>query len=146
MKPIQKTILALIILSFFFGCSGHNDAANAKQDVTIVYKGAVVPNPVSTTVSLDPYFINYSRTQTGAIIDSWSKPIQASDFAAVWKIIDDNKLYDQGDVLPVLGGPLCVGSQGMNVKISKDNSVHSFDISGGIVCDRAQWPWVFAIW
>jgi hypothetical protein len=28
----------------------------------------------------------------------------------------------------------------LTIRIYKDNSVHSFDISGGAVCDRTQWP------
>jgi hypothetical protein len=139
MKLVPKIILILIILSCYFGCSSHSDGSNVTQAVTIIYKGAVVPNPVSTTVSIDPYFINYSQAQSGAIIGGWSKPIQPADFTLVWKVIDDNKLYESGDVLPV-GGPPCVGSQGMTIRIYKDNSVHSFDIYSGAVCVRTQWP------
>jgi len=28
----------------------------------------------------------------------------------------------------------------MTINILKDNSAHSFDIDGGILCDRTQWP------
>ncbi|RII26964.1 MAG: hypothetical protein CXR30_16200 [Geobacter sp.] len=140
MKHIQRFVLSLIVFPCFFGCgSNENNTATGIQGVTFVDKGTVAPNPISTNVSIDSTTINYSQSQSGQIIGVWSKQIQFSDYTSVRKVISDNRLYESGNVLPS-GQPTCTGAQGMTVNVLKDNSIHSFDIDGGVLCDRTQWP------
>ncbi len=140
MKHFQKFVLALIAFTCLLGCgSNENNTGTGMQEVTFVDKGTVAPNPISTTVSIDSTSIHYSQTQSGQIIGGWSKSIQFSDYTSVRKVISDNRLFESGNVLPS-GQPTCTGSQGMTIKILKDSSIHSFDIDGGIFCDRTQWP------
>ena len=139
MKLIQKVVLALISFSCLFGCGSTSNNGNGIQGVTFLDKGAVVPNPVSTTVSIDSNSINYSQTQSGVNIGGWSKQIQFSDYTSIQKVIADNKLYEAGDVVSP-GQPACTGAKGMTIKITNVNNVHPFDIDGGILCDRTQWP------
>jgi hypothetical protein len=138
--PIQKYVLALIVFSCFLGCgSNSNNTVTGIQGVTFIDKGAVVPNPITTTVSINSNSINYSQTQPGSIISEWSKQIQFSEYTSVRKVISDNKLYESGNVLPS-GQSTCIGTRGMTIIITKDNIVHPFDIDGGIFCDKTQWP------
>jgi hypothetical protein len=140
MKRFRKIVLALMVMSCFSGCGSNSDNGNTSiQGVTFVDKGAVVPNSISTTVSIDSKLIKYSQSQSDQIINGWSKQIQFADYTSVRKVISDNKLYNSEDVLPSSQIP-CMGSNGMTIRIEKDNSVHSFDIAGGAYCDRSQWP------
>lgn len=140
MKQFRKVFLAVVVMICFIGCGSDNEnGTTGIQGVTIVDKGAVVPNPISTTVSIDSSSIKYSQSQSDQIINGWSKKIQFADYTSVRKVISDNKLYMNDNVLPTDQFP-CMGSHGMTISIEKDNSVHSFDIAGGIYCNRNKWP------
>jgi hypothetical protein len=140
MKRFRKIVPALIVMCCFIGCGSndYNDTIGL-QEVTFVDKGAVVANPISTTVSIDPNSIKYSQSQSDKVTNEWSKHILFSDYTSVRKVISDNKLYESEDVVPSSQFP-CMGSQGMTIRIKKDNNVHSFDIVGGAYCNRSQWP------
>jgi hypothetical protein len=140
MKKGQVFVSALILLSSIVGCGDDSSSKSAvTQGVTFIDKGAVVPKPISTTTSIDSNSIKYSQSQSGQIIGGWSKPIQFADYTSVRKIISDNQLYASGNILPT-GAPSCTGSAGMTINIQMENGVHSFDIDGGIYCNRNKWP------
>ncbi len=146
MERFLKSACVMIVMPLFFGCGSGGDRWNAVmlenfgiQEVTFEDKGAVVPNPLITTVSMDSGSIRYSESQSDQVIGEWSKPIEIADFRSVRTIISDNKLYMSEDVLPSGQFP-CLGSHEMTISIRKDNNIHSFTIDGGVYCDRSQWP------
>jgi len=130
-------MLCMMALCCLVGWSGNDD--NELRSVTFTDQGAVIPNPVVTTVSITPGYLSFSKTQGGSLLEKWSKRISSSDFSSLRRIVADHKLYESGNVVPA-GPPSCLGARGMTIGIGKGELVHSFDIDGGVFCDRSQWP------
>jgi len=136
MRSFLRGMLFMMALCCLVGWSGNDDGL---RSVTFTDHGAVVPNPVVTTVSITPGFLSFSRAQNGSLVEKWSKRISAADFSSLKRIVADYKLYESGNVVPA-GPPSCLGARGMTIGIGKGELVHSFDIDGGVYCDRSQWP------
>jgi hypothetical protein len=134
-------ILSLVGSFILFACNGDSDDSNniSESQVTFVDNGAVVSDPISTTIIISSDSIEYSTSQSGTIIGQWSKQIQSSDYDSVQQIIDDYDLLQADNITLDEGQTPCEGWGGMTITIDQDDSSHSLDISGG-VCSREQWP------
>jgi hypothetical protein len=105
--------------------------------ISFLYYGAVVPNPISTLITVEPEEIKSALSQNGVVISSWSAKIQNQEYNHLISIIDNNKLIGAPD--PV-GGRLCVGSAGMSVFIKENNIIDTINIAGLYYCDKSCWP------
>lgn len=105
------------------------------KEVTVVDLGAVVPNPVVTTITINATTISYSK---GSV--QWTKTIQSGDFIAVQTIISNNNLFATTTPVPPTGGE-CVGGRGINFTITDQfSNAHSFNVPGQIDCNTSEWP------
>ena len=132
-----------LVASIILSCNDHSDDSNDSNnipvsEVSFVDKGAVVPNPVSTTVTITPDSIEYVKSQTNTIIEEWSNPIEASDFDSAQRIINEYDLFNGSDITLTEGQMPCAGWQGMTVMLVGTNTTHTINIPGS-VCSRDQW-------
>lgn len=140
-----KRIWMLVMIGSFalFACNGNNDDSGASDGVgevvvEFIDHGAVLPDPVSTTVTIDSDSIEYETEQSGEIVEQWSGTIDAEEYESLQLIIDDYNLLEMEDVTPE-EGDICDGWGGMRISIDNDGSIYSFGIAG-TVCSRDQWP------
>ncbi|MGB5218111.1 MAG: hypothetical protein WBN66_07415 [Smithella sp.] len=136
-------VALLLIAGIFVGCNDHSDDSKDSNtipvsEVSFVDKGAVVPNPVSLTVTITPDSIEYVKSQTNTVIEEWSNPIEASDFDSVQRIIDVYDLFNGSDITLAEGQIPCTGWQGMTVTLVGADTTHTINIPGS-VCSRDQW-------
>jgi hypothetical protein len=134
-------ILFLVGSCILFACNGNSDHSNNIPEPVVIFvnNGAVVPDPISTTVTISSDSIEYETEQSGTIIEQWSEQIESSDYESVQQIIDDYDLLQMNDVTLEEGQEPCSGWEGMTITIDEADSSHSFDIMGA-VCSREQWP------
>ncbi len=143
MKVNYFAFMLMLGACLLLGCDDDSDDPDPEvmtiDGVTFLDKGAVVPEPVTTTVIMTSGAIEHVSYQSGKVIDRWSQEIESSDFDSIEKIIQDYNLFQRGDVEPGEGQEPCVGWDGMTVTINGSGSAHSFDISGN-ACYDDQWP------
>lgn len=162
MKLNYLCIVLLLGLCVLFGCNEHfGDSHNLPiTQVTFVDKGGAVLDPISITVIIKSDSIEYSRSQSGNIIEQWTKQIQHAEFNSVRQIIDYYNLFNRDDLTdyeqppcedgqnvvdPLLGIsiceplPYCTGWRGMTITMDRIDSSHTFDINGSL-CVRELWP------
>jgi hypothetical protein len=133
----------LLLAGILVGCNDHSDDSKDSNtipvsEVSFVDKGAVVPNPVSTTDTITPDSIEYVKSQSNTIIEEWSKPIESSDFDSVQRIINEYDLFNGSDIILAEGQMPCAGWQGMTVTLVGTNTTHTINIPGS-VCSRDRW-------
>ena len=104
--------------------------------ISFLYYGAVVPQPTSILVTIEPEDIKYVSSKNGVQLSSWSTKIQNSEYSHFISIIDNNKLIGAPDPI---GGRQCVGSEGMSIFIKENNIVDTINISGLYMCDKSCW-------
>jgi hypothetical protein len=140
MKLNYLCIVLLLGLCILFGCNKNSDDSSniPITQVTFVDKGAVVPDPISTTVIIKSDSIEYLSTQSGNIINQWSKQIQSSEFNSVQQLIDNYNLFYSDDITLGNGQSPCEGWQGMTITMDGTDSSHTINIMGD-VCAREQW-------
>ncbi len=132
-------IIPILFLSLLISGCGSDGADSNNSEVTTVTlmdKGASVPNPVSTTVRIDSQTIHLLQQQSGETKNEWSNSIQSGDFVILQQVISDHRLMESADVLP--GSNLCTGWNGMTVTLEKGNITHVINVSG-VACSR-DWP------
>ena len=164
MKIKYFCLILLLGACLLFSCIGINDEDNCSdipiRQVTFVDKGGAVLDPISTTVIIKSDFMEYIRSQSGNIIEQWTKQIQPFEFNSVRQIIDNYNLFYRDDLTdyeqppcedgqnivdPLLGIsvcdplPYCTGWRGMTITINRIDCSHTFDISGSL-CVRELWP------
>lgn len=129
--------LCVIVL----GCNDNSDYSSTipVSQVSFVDYGAVVPNPISTTVTISPNSIVYTSTQSGNIIEQWSNQIEAADFDSIQQIINEYSLFYSNDITLASGQEPCEGSGGMTISMNGVDISHTINIAG-TVCSRDQWP------
>ena len=133
----------LIMAGVLLSCNDNSDDSKDSNTVPVsevrfVDKGAVVSNPVSTTVTIKPDSIEYAQSQSNTVIEAWSNQIEASDFDSVQQIIDVYDLFNGSDITLAEGQMPCLGWQGMTVALVGTNTTHTINIPGS-VCSRDQW-------
>ncbi|MBN1665293.1 MAG: hypothetical protein JW943_16990 [Deltaproteobacteria bacterium] len=139
MKLKQLGVIFLLGVCVLLGCNTSDDPVHVSvTQVTFVDNGAVVPNPVVTTVTIKPDSIEYARSQSGAVIEQWSKQIESSDFDSLRQPIDVYGLFESADVTLAEGQFPMVGWRGMTITISRTDGSHTITISGSV--SRTQWP------
>jgi len=139
MRIVLSIVLATVALCSF-GCgSSSNNTDTGIQRVSIIDKGAVVPKPITTTVTIDLTNIKYSQSQAGQIIGGWTNLIQSDDYSNVQKIVGDNNLFESGNITSE-APTMCVGGSGITITKKKNDNDHTFDINSDMLCDRAKWP------
>ena len=136
-------VVLLLVAGFLLSCNEHSDDSKDSStipvsEVIFVDKGAVVPNPVSTAVTITPNSIEYVKSQSNTVIEEWSNPIEASDFDSVQEIIDVYDLFNGTDITLAEGQMPCAGWQGMTVTLVGADTSHTINIPGS-VCSRDQW-------
>lgn len=140
MKLNRLFVLAVIVVSCFNGCGSSSDKSSQVKGITFVSKGPVVQKPVVSTVHIDSQSINRTDSPPGQPASSWSRQIQFADYTSMQRIVTRYNLMECDDVTLPPGSPVCVGDGGMSITIAASNKVHSFDISGDVMCDRSLWP------
>ena len=129
----------LVSLVVVAGCkkSEPTELVSPSSSVGFLYYGAVVPNPVSTMITVEQEEIRSVSTQKGVVLSSWSAKIQMADYDHLVSIIDNNNLIGAPDPI---GGRPCVGSGGMSIFVNQHNTVDTINILGIYMCDRSCWP------
>ena len=128
-----SSLTILVSLIIFGGCkeSGSTEPVTSISSVSFLYYGAVVPNPTSTLITVEPEDIYCASFKNGNQLNSWSATIQSTEFAHFISIIDDNKLIGAPDPI---GSQRCVGSGGMSIFIKENNIVDTINIAGIYMC------------
>ncbi len=106
--------------------------------IRFVDNGAVVPNPVITTVMVEPDKISGNSSQDGTPVVGWASTIDSKDYQRLVRIAIDNNL-SRGPSVPV-GQGACVGSREMLVVITVDGLAHTITVPGLSRCDTSAWP------
>jgi len=125
------TILVSLIILASCKKSEPTEPVTSISSVSFLYYGAVVPNPTSTLITVEPENLNYASFKNGLQLNSWSAKIQSSEFAHFNSIIDNNKLIGAPDPI---GSQRCVGSAGMSIFIKENDIVDTINISGIYMC------------
>jgi hypothetical protein len=142
MTVMTKVLPAVALLAAMCGCgsdsSDNRSAVGGVQAVTVYDKGAVVPDPTTTTVVITPGKISYLQAQGGRTVSAWTKEIQLVDYLAITKAVTEDQ-FRPGQSLLVIRNTGCAGSRGMTVSVTRDNTTDSYDIPGNCMCDRELW-------
>lgn len=143
MKLNYLFVALLLVAGFLLSCNDHSDDSSDSNNISVsevsfVDKGAVVPDPVSTTVTIRPDSIEYVKSQSNTVIEEWSNQIEASDFDLVQQTIDQYDLFNSNDITLSEVQMPCLGWKGMAITLIGPNTTHAINISGS-VCSRDQW-------
>ncbi len=137
-------ILALTAFCFPTACKKSNPETPTESILSISFlnKGAVVPLPVRTLVTVNQDSITYLVAQNGATLNYMSSQVSANDFSHLISIVNTNNLWGATDPVLPAGQMGCVGTQGMTIVMSKETLVDTLNISGLLWCDSCQrfWP------
>jgi len=130
--------LALFLIT---GCSGYSDNHIDAEvlSVAVSNKGAVTPNPISTTAVIKSDAIEFSKIQSGQVIEKWIKKAQPTNLASLQSKISQFNLFNASDITLQPGQQACTGWQGMTIVMGISDSEHTLNVDGS-VCDRTQWP------
>jgi hypothetical protein len=112
------------------------------ESVSFLDKGAVVPDPVRTLVTIGRDSISFVAYQTGVMIRTWSSSLAPEDFSHLVTIIRENNLTQSPDPVLPRGATGCVGHQGMEIVFTQDEHLETLIISGTLWCsgNRVYWP------
>jgi hypothetical protein len=138
----DRLILMAIIVSMAIilgGCkkSEPTEPVKSTSYISFLDKGAVVPQPVSTLVTIDQENITFVSSQNGVAISSWSTKMQTPDYTHLISIINNNNLIGAPDPI---GSSLCVGAQAIIILIKENSTVDTINIAGVLRCDKSCWP------
>lgn len=144
MKFTKWCVVLLFVLAVLIGCNENSKldsedvSSSDYPNVVFINRGAVVPDPVVSTVTIDPFAITYNDSQSGNIINYWFKPLLEDEFDSLKELIERYDLLNADDVTLADGQePMC-GWQGMTIIIFLNDDVHSIDICGEV--NQEQWP------
>lgn len=132
---LKQACMVLFLSAILCGCK---DTASVTR-VTFLEKGAVVPDPISTTVIIRPDSIKSYDSESGVVSNQWSSQILASEFSAIQEVITENDLFHSEDVTSN-GQHSCLGMQGTIITINKSGISHSFEIKWDVICNDEYWP------
>jgi hypothetical protein len=123
----------------FAGCIGQpTEPVELVSYVSFLDQGAVVPDPVSTLVVIDPLTISFRSSQQGVTLTKWINSIDRQDYGHLLSIIEGNRLVGAPD--PPSVSPLCVGVRALIVVISTHDVLDTISIAGVARCDTTSWP------
>jgi hypothetical protein len=143
---VRNLTFTFVLTAFFFptACKKSNPETPIEsiQSVSFLNKGAVVPLPTRTLVSVNQDSITFLATQNGTTINYMSSLVAANDFSHLVSIVTDNNLWGAPDPALPAGQMGCVGTQGMTIVMTKETLVDTLNISGPLFCDSCQrfWP------
>ncbi|MGD0337966.1 MAG: hypothetical protein ABSB78_04195 [Bacteroidota bacterium] len=129
--------LSLVVVLGSCKKSEPTEPVKSTSYVSFLDKGAVVPQPVSTLVTVDQEDIIFVSSQNGVTISSWSAKIQSQEYNHMISLINNNKLVGAPDPT---GSSLCVGAQALIIVIKEDNITDTLNIAGVYRCDKSCWP------
>lgn len=141
MKALLASMVLPLCVCMLWACDGDSDhsATIPVTKVTFADKGAVVPEPVTTTTVFSPNFIEYTSMQNGVILEQWQKSMDPADFDDMASIINEYELYDSDDVVRASDDDEpWTGWSGMTITIETSNDLHTFEIMGDV--DPEKWP------
>jgi hypothetical protein len=145
MNP-RDSSLSCLVLFLLFGAScdlSHTPTpADEIQSVSFLDKGAVVPDPICTLVTVSQDSIRLAAYQTADTIRAWSSLLVPEDFSHLVTIIRDNNLIGSPDPALPPGVTGCVGHQGMRIVFVQGVRLDTVNISGFLWCtrNRVHWP------
>jgi hypothetical protein len=125
------TILVSLIVLGSCKKAEPTEPVTSVSSVNFLYYGAVVPNPISTLVTIEPDDITSVSSENGVVLSSWSAKIQVAEYNHLNSIIDNNKLIGAPDPI---GSQQCVGSRGMSIFIKENTVVDTINIAGIYMC------------
>jgi hypothetical protein len=131
------TILCVLDLT---GCGDIHwiDPPGGNSRLVFVDKGAVVPEPVETSVAVDPERISGTSTQNGVVFGTWSTKLDGSDYEHLLRIATDSMLFRGPE--PQFGSGLCVGARDLVVYITINGLADTIIVPGGKRCKNIEWP------
>ena len=109
-----------------------------KSFVIVLDRGAVVPDPVETSVVVEPGKISGASTQNGVAINTWSCEIESQDFVRLIRIAADSMLFRGPE--PQFGQGSCVGGRELIVYITIDGLADTITVPGLKRCNSVTWP------
>lgn len=137
-------ILPLLSACLFGACDSSNDVLPFRvlESVTFIDKGAVVPAPLCTIVTLHQESISFISCQNRDTIAAWSTVMTADDFFHLVSIVRVYNLVKTPDPVLPPGATGCVGHQGMVIEFAADGLLESLTIPGSLWCSRNRiyWP------
>ena len=141
----DASILYVALASVFSSVCDHSPAPaplNAIESVSFLDRGAVVPDPVRTLVTVTRDSIGLIAFQMADTLTAWSSLLAPEDRSRLVSIILTNNLVDSPDPALPPGGTGCVGHQGMEIVFMHDGHFDTLDISGQLWCtgNRVYWP------
>ena len=139
-KSLSIALIAVFSIFLLANCSNSTSTSATNQSISFLDKGAVVPDPVSTLVTVNQQFVEYSTSKSGVVRNSWSSVISPDDFLRLMSIVDHFGLLDAPDPVLPQGVTGCTGGQGIRIVTTRDSRIDTLNISGLIECYRAYWP------
>jgi hypothetical protein len=106
--------------------------------VIVLDRGAVVPDPIETSVVVEPGRISGASTQNGIAISTWSCEIESQDFVRLVRIATDSMLFRGPE--PQFGQGSCEGARGLVVYITIDGLADTITVPGIKRCGSITWP------
>ncbi len=140
---ISYSILLIVTIVFILSCEKSSTVTPAESSdfVSFLDKGAVVPEPMSTLVTIDRSKIELVSSQNGITINYWSNKISNENYLLLTSIIKNNNLMNVADPTPSSNpGEICIGHKGARIIMRLQNTIDTINIPGQVICDRLRWP------
>ena len=138
-RVLTSAAMILCVLSLT-GCKDIEWIPPPGGDAYFVFvdKGAVVPEPVETSVAVEPQRISGTSTQSGVVISSWSAKLDGQDHVQLMRFATDSMLFRGPE--PTFGPGSCDGARELIVYITIDGLADTITVPGMKRCGSIAWP------
>jgi hypothetical protein len=140
MGRVLTCVAMILCILGLFGCQDIEWIHPPGGDSRIVFvdKGGVVPEPVETSIAVDPERISGRASQSGVVISSWSAKLEGQEYARLVRFATDSMLFRGPE--PQFGPGSCDGARELIVYITIDGLADTITVPGMKRCGSVVWP------